>query len=68
MRKYQLTMKLSVFDGTRSEEDGRDLTVYVDGNDVWGVICEGVRLTIDALTRAGRHRPVAFGATNIKWG
>lgn len=67
MRKYQLTLKLSVFDGTRTEEEGRDLNVYVDGNNIWGVICGGFQELTNALVRAGKHMPLAFGAREVNW-
>ena len=67
MRKYQLEMKLSIFDGSRSVEEGKDLVVYTDGNDIWGVICAGFHEMIDVLVKTGRCRPIAFGAKESGW-
>ena len=41
MRKYQITIKFSLYDGLRKPSEARDLNVYADGNDLWGVVCGG---------------------------
>lgn len=67
MRKYQLSIKLSVFDGSRSQEEGRDLHIYTDGNDIWDVICAGFNEMIERLIQTGKYKPVSSGVKQSEW-
>lgn len=67
MRKYQISIIFGVYDGSRNGQNGNELHVYADGNNIWGVICGGFQRLINVLAEAGHHKPISFGCCEHEW-
>lgn len=61
MRKYQLTINLDCFDAPGKK---KTFSVYTDANSVWEVLCSGVRILIERLTKDGYTMPFVGAATS----
>ena len=67
MRKYQITIKLSFFDGLRKPTEARELNVYADGNDLWGTICGGFHQLVHALVHTGNLPNEPYVVKQHEW-